>query len=275
VNSSKSIVAAAVIVGAVLSVGAACAAGSPGDPTTGTPATLAEVYNWTGFYIGLEGGGDWGRSRHYQDDPAAAAGGKLGVNANGTTNLGLPESGAIDLSGALLGGTAGYNYQFSNNIVVGIENDFSWTSTKGSTNVIPPFNTAVTLQTAQTWLDTLRGRIGYAWKQVLVYGTGGAAFTNEGILLCDPIVAACGSQSKMVTGWTAGAGAEYAVRANWTVKLEYLHADFGSQFYPRTYAQGRNGPGFFDARSVTLTNDIVRAGVNYKFGSGGEAAAPE
>jgi outer membrane immunogenic protein len=130
-------------------------------------------------------------------------------------------------------------------------------------------------QTSQTWLDTLRGRIGYAWNRLLIYGTGGAAFANEGILLCDPIAAGCASQSKIVTGWTAGVGAEYIFRDNWSVKFEYLHADFGTQFYSRTFTPALflDGSSFFAARNVTLTNDIVRAGVNYRFGLDGPVVA--
>jgi outer membrane immunogenic protein len=258
--------------GALVGIGIASAADLPRTYTK-APAVIADIYNWTGFYIGLEGGGDWGRSRHYQNDPAAAA---AGERLGRTTNLGLAETGAIGLNGVLAGSTVGYNYQFSNNIVVGIENDFSWTHDKGGANLIPPFTNAVMAQTAQTWLDTLRGRIGYAWKRVLVYGTGGAAFAGEGILLCETIAAGCGNQSRIVIGWVAGAGAEYALVDNWSVKLEYLHADFGSQFYPRTYPPGHavNGSTFFASRDVTLTDDIVRAGLNYQFGGGGRTKAP-
>jgi outer membrane immunogenic protein len=228
-------VIAAVLPSVIGFPGAACAADLPPSAYTKAPGTVADIYNWTGIYVGFEGGGDWGRSQHYQNDPAASAanvnqdpgfhgggagnldgggaggfrgggfGGGRGGLVAGPPLLGLAETGGIDPSGVLLGGTIGYNYQFSNNIVVGIENDISSTNTKGSANLIPPFVTAQMFQTSQTWLDTLRGRIGYAWNRLLVYGTGGAAFTNEGILLCDPIAAGCGSQSRTVTGWTAGA----------------------------------------------------------------------
>ena len=73
----------------------------------------------------------------------------------------------------------------------------------------------------------------------------------------------------LVTGWTAGGGVEYAFAGNWSAKLEYLHVDFGSQHFSRIPV----GAGSFDARDVTLTNDIVRAGVNYKFGWDGPVVA--
>jgi outer membrane immunogenic protein len=233
----------------------------PARTYTKAPAVVASVYSWTGFYVGVEGGGDWGRSQHYENNPASAT-------------FGLPQTGGINLSGALAGGTVGYNYQI-NNIVIGIENDISWTNIKGSANLIPPFVTTQIFQTSQTWLDTLRGRIGYAWDRVLVYGTGGASFTNEKILLCDPIAAGCAGQSRTVTGWTAGVGAEYAFTDNWSVKLEYLHADFGRQAYVATPTPAlfANGASFFAPRIVSLTDDIVRVGVNYKFGWGGPVVA--
>ena len=112
----------------------------------------------------------------------------------------------------------------------------------------------------------------YAWDRVFLYGTGGAAFTDEQLVLCDPIAAGCVSPSKTVTGWVAGVGAEYAFWDNWSVKLEYLQAD---QYYPRatTPAPFLNGSTFFAARNVTLTDDIVRVGANYKFGWGAPVVA--
>jgi outer membrane immunogenic protein len=173
--------------------------------------------------------------------------------------FGLPQTAGIDLNGVLAGGTAGYNYQFGSNIVVGIENDFSWSSNSGSANLVPPFMTGMTYTTTQAWLDTLRVRAGYTWNKVLLYGTGGAAFANEELLLCDPAPGGCGSQSRIVAGWTAGMGAEYALMDHWSVKLEYLHAEF-SAHYPLITTAILN-----PARNVTLIDDVVRAGVNYKF----------
>jgi outer membrane immunogenic protein len=246
-------------------VGAATAADLPARSYTKAPAMFDPAYSWTGFYIGIEGGGDWGRSQHYQNDPAASA---AAVRAGLPARLGLPQTSGINVSGALVGGTVGYNYQFGNDVVIGIENDISWTNNKGTAGYIAPFITTDTGQTSQSWLDTLRGRLGFAANRWMVFGSGGAAFTNEVFRVCN-IAVGCGGQSKTVTGWTAGAGAEYAFAGNWSAKLEYLHADFGSQSFARIPINA----GFFAARSVTLTDDIVRAGVNYKFGWGGPAAA--
>jgi outer membrane immunogenic protein len=241
-------------------VGAASAADLPARSYTKAPVMVDPAYDWTGFYIGIEGGGDWGRSQGYQNDPAASA---AAVAAGRPALLGLAQTGGINPNGGLVGGTVGYNYQFSNNIVIGIENDISWTNSKGTANFVAPFVTTDTAQTSQSWLDTLRGRLGFAWNRWMVFGTGGVAFTDEGFQLCN-LAVGCAGQSKTVTGWAAGGGVEYAFAGNWSAKLEYLHADFGSQSFARTPIAN----GFFGARNLTLTDDIVRAGVNYKFGWG-------
>jgi outer membrane immunogenic protein len=214
-------------------------------PATGPiyKAPPAPVFSWTGCYVGAEGGGNWGRSQHTATD--------TGLDGTQTT---------FDLSGGIAGGTIGCNYQFST-WVIGLEDDMSWTNKQGSSNLNPPFNTNDTAQTKETWIDTLRGRFGYAWDRWFFYGTGGAAFANEQVQLCDPTVG-CGSASKTVTGWTAGAGAEWAFFRAWSFKFEYLHADFGSQSFGRIFPPGGS---FFATRNVTLTDDMFRVGVNYKF----------
>jgi outer membrane immunogenic protein len=115
------------------------------------------VYNWTGFYVGIEGGGGWGSAQ--QTDP-------LGFNAG------------YEVSGGLVGGTVGYNWQI-NRLVLGLEADESWASIRGSTigicGGLPP-NCSSNLQS----LGTFRGRLGWAgllwWNNVMPYVTGGLAW---------------------------------------------------------------------------------------------------
>ncbi len=240
---------------------ATAGAASAADMTpryTKAPAPVA-TYNWTGCYIGVEGGGNWGQSQHYQNNPA---------NPN---NFGLAQTDGIDLSGGMAGGTVGCNYQFSN-IVIGIENDISWTNKSGSAPLILPFNTTETASTRERWIDTLRGRLGFAFDRLLVYGTGGVAFADESFQLVDPVTGFGGS-SKTVTGWTAGVGAEYMFWDNWSAKFEYLHADFGRTAYAFAPNSTGLGAGGFIARNVSLRDDMVRVGVNYKFGWGGPVVA--
>jgi outer membrane immunogenic protein len=254
----KTLILAGVAFAALLAGPAVAADMRVGAPVYKAPSPAA--FSWTGCYVGIEGGGNWGKSQHFENEP-------------GARTFGLAQTAGIDLSGALLGGTVGCSYQFGN-WAIGFENDLSWTNKKGSAGLIPPFVATDTFQTSESWLDTLRGRLGFAWDRWFIYGTGGAAFANEGIELCDPF-AGCGNLSKTVTGWTAGAGVEYAFSGDWSLKLEYLHVDLGTQSYPNIYPGGifANGGDRFAQRNVSLTDDIVRAGMNYKFSWGSPVAA--
>jgi len=145
----------------------------------------------------------------------------------------------------------------------------SWINTKGSAPDIVPFNPNSVSTTQQNWLDTLRGRIGLAWGRTLLYATGGAAFTDAQVTAC-PLVG-CISQTKTVSGWTVGGGIEYAFLSGWSVKLEYLYADFGSpQFINPPIPVG---PGTIVTRNVRLDDNVVRAGLNYRFSWPSPAAA--
>ena len=210
------------------------------------PAPIA--YSWTGCYLGIEGGANWGQSRH------------ISAGLPNPANAGLPIDNTFDLSGALVGGTVGCNYQI-NSWVMGIENDASWTNKSGSANDIPPFNVAAVSQTSEKWIDTLRGRLGFTWNRALLYGTGGAAFAGTSVTVCGPFV--CASDSRSRVGWVAGVGLEYAAWENVSLKIEYLHADFGTERYIDPPVIGPATT--IVTRDVSLTDDIVRAGVNWRF----------
>ncbi len=238
------------LVSAALGLVALASAARAADLGVAAPTyspSSAVTYNWNGFYLGLEGGGNWGNSQHFFDDPSNPA------------LIGLAQTAGIDLSGGLFGGTVGYNYQLGP-LLLGLEDDMSWTNQRGSAGLIAPFNQKETFTTDESWIATLRGRAGIAWNRWLFFGTGGAALAGEGINLCDPIHG-CGSQSSVVAGWTAGGGAEFAFSRHWSFKLEYLHADFGSHYYSIT----PNNGGHFASRQVSLDDNIVRVGLNYKF----------
>jgi outer membrane immunogenic protein len=184
-------------VGVVALGGAAAAADLPPAPAPApyykAPA-LVPTYDWSGFYLGINGGGGWGRSTW-------------------TT------TGSFDTSGGLVGGTIGYNYQI-NQVVLGLEGDIDWADINGSvTNAGCP-STACT--TTDNWLSTVRGRLGYAADRFMPYVTGGAAFgdvkaTGPGLSGTDTTNA----------GWTVGGGIEFAIAGHWTAKAEYLYVDLG------------------------------------------------
>jgi outer membrane immunogenic protein len=132
-------------------------------PPPGLPSPQSSVfYNWTGFYVGINAGYGTGTS-NWPDGPLGSTGG-------------------FPTSGFLAGGTVGANYQIGQ-YVFGIEGDDGWSNLRGNSGstcggiaaVVPP---TVSCQTQSDWLGTVRGRVGYAFDCILVYGTAGAAFDN-------------------------------------------------------------------------------------------------
>jgi len=191
------------------------------------PPQAAPLYNWTGFYLGVNGGGGWGRS-WWQ-----------------TQSIG------IDLSGAEVGGTAGYNMQFGS-AVLGIEGDVDWSNLKGTSGALA----CPGCSASDSWLSTVRGRAGYAFGGVMPFVSGGLAVGD--IRASAP---GFGGASTTNPGWTVGGGIEIALPGNWTAKAEYLHVDLG---HLNCGANCGVGP----TNNVSLHDDVVRAGINYHFGWG-------
>jgi len=205
------------------------------------PPLPAAIYNWTGFYLGINGGFGTGTS-NWSD------------GVIGTT-------GSFPTSGFLVGGTAGVNYQIAE-YVFGIESDGDWTNLRGNSGstcggiaavVTPP----VSCQTQSRWLATVRGRVGYAFDRILLYGTAGAAFGNVQTGLNPPST----FDSAVEAGWTIGAGVEVAFAQNWTAKAEYLFVDL-----PNATCTTAANCGGAAGSIVSFNENIIRAGVNYKFG---------
>ena len=184
-------------------------------------------YNWTGFYVGINGGYGFGKS-DWSAVPTASNKPK----------------------GPLIGGTIGYNYQVGS-IVYGLEGDFDWADVKGSANCA----VGVVCETQNRWLATFRGRVGYAFDRWLPYVTGGGAYGNVRANVNVPIAGVTVSSSSDRLGWTLGAGLEYAFLSNWSAKIEYLYVDLGSF---------DTGPAPI-VNNVSFKENIVRAGINYKF----------
>jgi outer membrane immunogenic protein len=189
---------------------------------------MAPAYNWSGFYLGINGGGGWGHS-------------------NWDTS-----SDRIGLSGGLAGGTAGYNWQIGS-AVLGVEGDIDWANLKGTNaSTLCPAGCS----TSDTWLSTVRGRAGYAFGGVLPYVTGGLAVGD--IRAATPGFAGASNTS---AGWTAGAGIEFGLTGNWSAKAEYLYVDLG-RFNCGTNCNG------LPTDNVSMHDNVVRAGVNYRFDLG-------
>lgn len=226
------------------------------------------VFTWTGFYIGLNAGYNWGNSDLTLYSGPAYSGyipGKIKTDNDGFTG----------------GIQAGYNWQM-NQFVLGVEGDWVWldsgkTSTGtvayagGYPGAVGGASVTSTGKIGADWLATLRGRVGYAIDRWMIYGTGGfawanvksssslsASYVNGGGLSTVDLWQGKNDDTRF--GWTIGAGVEYAITNNFTTKLEYLYYDLGSKNYaviggtlPATSAKAK------------IDGSIVRAGLNYKF----------
>jgi outer membrane immunogenic protein len=218
----------------ILSGSAVAADLSLRSPVHTKAPTMARGYNWTGLYIGINGGGGWGASRF--DFPGL-----------GTT------TGDFSTSGGLVGGTIGVNWQTSN-LVFGVEGDGDWANIKGSSAC--PVAT-FTCATGESWLATGRARAGMTANDWLLYITGGGAFGDVQTRVTGPVAFA--GQSINRVGWTVGGGAEYGFAPGWSLKAEYLHVDFG------TSGCAISNCSAFSIANVPLRTEIVRAGLNYRF----------
>ena len=204
----------------------------------GSPPAVA-LFNWTGFYVGGNLGGVWGRSE-VSDDPSAV----IGLAGAGYTN---------SPAGVIGGLQIGYNWQ-AGNLVYGVEADIAAASASQSTDLFPP--NGYFHNSSLSGLATLRGRIGIAMSPTLLYLTGGAALgwlKNEQV---NPGVLNTTGRASTAWGWTIGGGIEHAFARNWSVKAEYLY----TQFADATVADG-NGY-VFRFKDAYQT---ARLGINYRF----------
>jgi outer membrane immunogenic protein len=222
-----SLAAALALAGAVGTASAADLARRPPPPPPTKAPVIVAPYNWTGFYVGINGGFDWGHSKWD----------------------GLPET--FNVNGGMVGGQLGYNWQFGQ-FVYGIEGDGDWTGLRG--NAANFGNCPFTFcKTKSDFLATARGRLGFAADRWLPYVTGGLAVGN--IRASVPDFAGI---DKTNAGWTVGGGLEVALSGNWTAKAEYLHVDLGN-------ADCSVQCGLPAGNNVNLTTNVVRGGINYRF----------
>jgi outer membrane immunogenic protein len=181
----------------------------------------------TGFYVGINGGYNWGRASY--SDPT------------GTSSARYPAG--------LIGATLGYNAQ-SGSFVYGLETDIDYAWLKGSNWTSPPcFGCEVRLR----YFGTLRGRVGYAVGSALPYFTGGLAY--GGVSTARPFFGTRETEDKV--GWTIGGGVEYAFLGPWSAKIEYLYFEL-EKADCSAVACGT-------AVAVRMQGNLVRAGINYRF----------
>jgi len=269
-------------------------------------ATPVPVYNWTGWYAGVNAGYGWqdhnaAYTGDYFADPVTGHGGGAGTVFTDSLAMQSLQAGedasvnhpayqqSLRRSGFTGGGQIGYNWQIERNWVAGYEADLQYANNKANTLFNAPDEGGVTLSAASShqldWFGTLRGRIGYLLtERFLVFGTGGLAFgetkAQAAISIIGPLgwtagdatqivcqgftTCLAGSGSRTSAGWTAGAGLEYAVLPNVTIKAEYLHIDLGDQNVKLTVQSPATGNAFVNVK-FSNAYDIARVGVNFRF----------
>lgn len=257
------------------------------DLTLGRAAEGTPGSNWTGLYFG----GHLGYGFADISGTTTAANGAAG---------GIPatESANLNLDDLTRGVQAGFNQQFANRVVIGVEGDFSWTKLYGTQQARATEGTLAQggwLQ-AETdyqfdWSATLRGRVGYAFDQLLVYGTAGLAFVKEAQLRTqyqsDSASASLPagrftaeflkeSSGAVRSGWTVGGGFEYALTNHWSLTGQYLYSGFGKEdfLFPnaragvtRTSSSGTGTSTIINGRNASNELDLhtLKFGVNYRF----------
>jgi len=261
----------------------------------------AALFSWTGWYGGLNAG--WIDATGRVNTNATS----LTFPSDPETTTSMAAAATSQLNnhpGGFLGGIQfGYNAQLSPTFVAGWETDIQGSSLRGNastSNVLPTNTTSgpltglwtsnITASRGLDYLGTLRARIGVTTTPTfLLYATGGLAYggvnSNTSMNLAFngsgvPVQFTSGAFSGVRAGWTAGAGGEWVIAPNWTAKLEYLYYDLGSATYAtggyaiQTGPTSLPGSGLASIATSTTTHftgNIVRVGLNYKFGDWGKA----
>jgi len=244
---------------------------------------MIPVVNWTGFYIGINGGYSWGKAGRELSFFNPLTGIQIippvGSGATSDSNL----------NGGLFGGQLGYNWQ-SGNWVFGFETDAQWTGQRGTASrlcgvlataagaCLPgvALGTSAAVEQHLDWFGTFRGRAGVlVTPSTLLYVTGGAAYgslnTDVTVTSITPLglpvsITRSGESSKF--GWTIGGGIESKLSmfgSNWSGKLEYLYMDLGT-----VESTSGIGTGVLIGTNLStrVTDSIFRAGINYQFSAG-------
>ncbi len=293
-----------VLAAAVSTIALTQIASAANIPVKAPPPAPPPVFSWTGLYWGLNVGGSFGEAR--TDWNYFAPNLVTGATVCGFAVTCISGSDTVNMDGPIGGVQAGYNWQGGNflagietdfqgsgqsgrrdvSIPFNPGSGFGLTDTAGTVGVSITENIE--------WLGTVRGRVGYVADRLLFYVTGGLAY---GRVTVDSSASATGfftgipgaipcpsggpcpvwnfsSSGVTKTGWTVGAGVEGAVGGNWTVKLEYLFIDLGTVDTTFTGIPGCFGSATHcgveaagvGAISSRITDNIVRLGLNYKFG---------
>ena len=218
---------------------------APAPAYTKAPPMMPMLYDWSGFYVGINGGGGWSHNSWRTVD-------------------GLDSLGSNNASGGTVGGQIGYRWQAAN-WVFGVEGQGNWADFSGSH--INPLVTDLALRSRIDSFGLITGQVGYAWNNVLLYVKGGAAVVQNkndvrvapGFIDSGTLVASANNESRW--GGTVGVGLEVGFSQNWTVGVEYDHIFLGN----RNVNFFENGT-LFDIARIRQDVDLALVRLNYRFG---------
>ena len=245
----KKVLLASASLFALSALAPASAADLAARPYTKAPIAVASIYNWSGFYLGINGGG--ASSRNCWD-------------VNNIFGVAGPDTaeGCHNATGGVVGGQVGYRWQ-SASWVFGLEAQGDWANLKGSNTSSPAALAPLVNQTKIDALGLFTGQVGYAWNNVLWYVKGGAAVTHAkyngtvvGVVL--------DSASETRWGGAVGTGLEFGFAPNWSVAIEYDHLFMGSHNNSFTAVAPVGGLSRIDNIKQDVDMGTVR--VNYTFG---------
>jgi outer membrane immunogenic protein len=246
-----------IAIAAAIALGAATAANAAdiARPVYKAAPVVVPMYDWTGFYVGINGG--WGRADFDHS-----------FNTSGHYNFFAGDTFDYSKSGGVLGGHAGYNWQ-AGQWVFGIEGAIMKTWLDSGAQTSPFFPATDTWQSKLDWMASVTGRVGYAWNNVLGYVKGGWAYAsfNDYVQDTNDFVSVDGSRN----GWTLGVGFEYGFAPNWTFGVEYNYYDFGSANINASSVLF-NGGTFYPGtdHNLDMTVQTVLGRLTYKFGGYGK-----
>jgi outer membrane immunogenic protein len=244
-NAMKTILLGAI---GLVALGAApaVAADLPARTYTKAPPMIAAIYDWSGFYVGINGGG--GSSHNCWTN----------TNALGIPTVPTATEGCHDATGGMVGGQVGYRWQMTN-WVFGVEAQGDWADFKGSNASV--FFPGVNNQTKIDAIGLFTGQVGYAWNNVLLYVKGGAAVTDDKY---NGIATGLVLDQATETRWggTVGTGVEVGFAPNWSVALEYDHLFMGN----RSLSFSTPAGAFSRTDTIKQDADIGSVHVNYRWG---------
>jgi outer membrane immunogenic protein len=228
------------------------------------PQVVIPPFTWTSCYAGVQAGGGWGK-KDLTDTVGILSSLPGGFSA---ANL--------DVSGYMVGGQIGCDYQFAPTWVVGIEGaatggNISKTTNFATTAIVPGDDTATfindtaSFRSTTDFLASITGRIGYAFDRWLVYGKGGVALVGDRYHVEDVNGNFFFDATENRIGWTAGAGVEWAFTPEWSVKLEYDYYGFGTKSLSLT---DTTISGVIAPVDIHQTIQVVLLGVNFHARSG-------